>query len=262
MSRPEYGILREANDTSREFLIIDQMGRPVINDAGMELIGAPLDNRSITKRELGDLKYGTQISIGLEQLLHPEIGAAVENTGKFWTNPYNRVAVSMDPIMAVIYAKDPRAAGARVRDFHKGIHGVDHQGRKFNALSPDAFYWAHSTFHRGVQNAADQYARRPLNDFEREQLQLESTTWYSYYSMPMNMVPADYEANVAYRKNIIDNVLEMNPSAERAISMALERNPPRPDVIPKAAWMLARTAMMPVTEIMSLLSIGDLPTDI
>lgn len=261
MSRPEYETL-SSNDISREFLIVDRYGRPVVNDDGVELIGAPLDSQSITKRELGDLKYSMQISIGLEQLLHPEIGAAVEHTGKFWSNPYSRVAVSMDPIMAVVYAKDPRAAGNHVRNLHKGIHGLDHQGRKFNALSPDAFYWAHNTFHRGVQNSAEHYTVRSLDDADREQLQLESTTWFSYYGMPMNMVPADYGANVAYRRYMVDNVLEMNPSAERAISMALDHNPPRPEIVPRAVWFLAKAAIMPVTDVMSLLSVGELPADI
>ncbi len=261
MSRPEYETLA-TSEKSREFLIVDGYGRPVINDDGVELIGAPLDSRSITKRELGDLKYGMQISIGLEQLLHPEIGAAVEHTGKFWSNPYSRVAVSMDPIMAVVYAHDPRAAGNHVRNLHKGIHGIDHAGRKFNALSPDAFYWAHNTFHRGVQNSAEKYTTKSLDDMGREQLQLESTTWFSYYGMPMNMVPADYSANVVYRRNMLNNVLEMNPSAERAISMALDRRPPRPESLPRAVWFMAKTAIMPVTEVVSLLSIGELPADI
>lgn len=262
MSRPEYEILSSGNDSSREFLIVDRYGRPIVNDDGTELVGAPLDRYSITKRELGDLKYGMQISIGIEQLLHPEIGAAVEHTGKFWSNPYSRVAVSLDPIMAVVYANDPRAAGNHVRNLHKGIHGLDHHGRKFNALSPDAFYWAHNTFHRGVQNSAENYTIGSLDDNGREQLQLESTTWFSYYGMPMNMVPADYGANIAYRRHMIDTVLEMNPSAERAISMALDRKPPRPESLPRAVWFIAKTAIMPVTEVMSLLSIGELPADI
>lgn len=262
MSRPEYEILSSDNDSSREFLIVDRYGRPVVNDDGMELVGAPLDRYSITKRELGDLKYGMQISIGIEQLLHPEIGAAVEHTGKFWSNPYSRVAVSLDPIMAVVYANDPRAAGNHVRNLHKGIHGLDHQGRKFNALSPDAFYWAHNTFHRGVQNSAENYTVSSLDDNGREQLQLESTTWFSYYGMPMNMVPADYDANIAYRRHMVDTVLKMNPSAERAITMALDRKPPRPESLPRAVWLMAKTAIMPVTEVMSLLSIGELPVAI
>ncbi|USN96088.1 MAG: DUF2236 domain-containing protein [Candidatus Nomurabacteria bacterium] len=260
MAHPRYGI--QASESERQFLIVDRHGDPVVNDRGEELIGAPLDGDSIVKRKFGKVAYGTQIGIGIEQLLHPQIGAAVEHTEKFWKNPYNRVAVSMDPIMAVVYADDPYAAGDRVRQFHERINGKDYMGRKFNALDPEAFYWAHETFRRGVQNLAEQYSLESFTDADREQLQLESATWFSYYGMPMNMVPADYGANLEYRKYMIDNVLEMNPSAERAINLALDRTPPRPESVPKAAWPLAKLALMPVTELMSLLTIGELPADI
>ena len=259
MARPRYA---QANETERRFAIVDSRGRHVINDDGEKIVGAPLDNRSIVKRKLGNIAYGTQISIGIEQLLHPQIGAAVEHTKKFWRNPYNRVAVSMEPIMSVVYADDPYAAGERVRHFHERIAGTDYQGRKFNALDPNAFYWAHETFRRGVQNLAENYSPEQCTDADRQQLQYESATWYSYYGMPMNMVPANYDANLAYRRHMVDNVLEMNPSAERAINMAIDRRPPRPDIAPKTIWPLARLALLPVTEMMSLMTIGELPEDI
>ncbi|MCA9335233.1 DUF2236 domain-containing protein, partial [Candidatus Saccharibacteria bacterium] len=199
---------------------------------------------------------------GIEQLLHPQIGAAVEHTQKFWNNPYNRVAVSMEPIMAVIYADDPYAAGDRVRQFHERINGKDHLGRKFNALDLEAFYWAHETFRRGVQNLVEQYSQETFADEQRRQLQHESATWFSYYGMPMNMVPESHEANVEYRRFMVENVLEMNPSAERAIDLAINRQPPRPESVPRAVWPLAKLALVPVTEMMSLITIGELPEDI
>ncbi|MCA9340556.1 MAG: DUF2236 domain-containing protein, partial [Candidatus Saccharibacteria bacterium] len=123
-------------------------------------------------------------------------------------------------------------------------------------------YWAHETFRRGVQNLAEQYSLEQFTDANREQLQLESTTWFSYYGMPMTMVPADYAANQEYRKHMVDTVLEMNPSAERAINLALDRRPPRPESVPKVAWHMAKIAMIPVTEMMSLITIGELPVEI
>lgn len=257
---PKYGV--GTGRSERDFLIVDRHSNPVVNNEGQELVGAPLDGDSIVKRNFGRIAYGTQIAIGIEQLLHPQIGAAVEYTNKFWRNPYNRVAVSMDPIMAVVYADDPYAAGDRVRQFHERINGTDHMGRKFNALNPGAFYWAHETFRRGVQNFAEEYTPEGLTNAGRQQLQRESTTWYSYYGMPMDMVPADYAANLEYRASMVENVLEMTPSAERAINLALERKPPRPESVPKAIWPFARLALLPVTEMMSLVTIGELPADI
>jgi uncharacterized protein (DUF2236 family) len=258
MSRPSYKEPTPHEIIDRQFLITDQYDKSVVNDAGETLVGALLDNNSITKRNLGKITYGAEFGAGVEQLLHPQIGAAVEHTGKFWRNPYKRVAVSMDPIMAVMYAQDPRVAGNYVRMLHQGISGTDHVGRKFNALDKDAFFWAHETFRSGVEKTADHYSQHPLTDEDKEQLQLESTTWYSYYGMPMGMVPADYAANLAYRKHMIDNVLELNPSAERAIDMALDRNPPRPEGVPERVWSLAKVALSPVTEVVSLVTIGEI----
>ena len=34
----------------------------------------------------------------------------------------------------------------QVREYHIGIKGVDDQGRRYSALNPDVFYWAHATF--------------------------------------------------------------------------------------------------------------------
>lgn len=230
----------------------------VVNDDGVELVGAVLDNDSIVKRNLGKVAYGAELAAGIEQLLHPEIGAAVETTGKFWRNPYKRVAVSMNPIMAVVYADDPYAAGLYVRKLHEGVRGTAANGYQFNALSEDAFYWAHVTFHKGVANTVEHYSRRPFTDADREQLQLESNTWYSYYSMPMHMVPADNEAYEAYRHEMIESTLDSNPSAGRAIEMALRRNPPRPENVPKNVWRLAKAAIAPVSEVVSLVTIGEI----
>ena len=258
MSRPSYKAPGSHELINGQFLIKDQHDNVVVNDDGQELVGAVLDHRSITKRKLGKMAYGAEAGIGVEQLLHPDIGAAVEFTHEFWRNPYRRVAVSMGPIMAVVYAEDPYAAGSYVQRLHQGINGTDPNGRKFNALNPDAFFWAHETFRSGVERTAEHYSREAFTNEDREQLQLESTTWYSYYGMPMSNVPADYAANQAYRKHIIDDVLEMNPSAERAIDMALSRNPPRPEGVPPQVWGLAKAALMPATEMISLVTIGEM----
>lgn len=262
MPKPRYEV-RPEDTYGREFFFRQTSdGQLVTNDQGELIIGSPLDHESIVKRKFGKMAYGTQISIGLEQLLHPQIGAAVEHTGKFWSNPYNRVAISMDPIMAVVYADNPYVAGSYVQHLHQGISGKDHNGKKFNALNPDAFYWAHKTFERGVENYAEHYSPELFTDADREQLQHESATWYSYYGMPMNQVTTDYASHLAYREHMVNDVLEMNPSAERAIDMALSHNPPRPENVPRVMWSLAKVAMMPVTEIMSTLAIGELPQDI
>ena len=47
--------------------------------------------------------------------------------------------------------------GAEVRDYHIGIKGVDKQGRRYSALNPDVFYWAHATFFKSTLLAAEKF---------------------------------------------------------------------------------------------------------
>jgi uncharacterized protein (DUF2236 family) len=258
MNRPRYKEPTSEEIVDRQFLVKDQYDNLVINDDGKELVGAVLDNASTTKRNLGKMIYGAQLGIGIEQLLHPDVGAAVEYTGKFWANPYKRIADSLNPIMAVVLSKNPYTAGDHVRRLHSGINGTDQNGRKINALNPDTFYWTHNTFHNGNQRTAAYYSIDPYTDEDRAQQHFESVTWYSYYGMPMNMVPATHDDNLVYEKYIIDDVLEMNPSAERAIDAALNHNPPRPEAVPKAVWLLAKFAVAPVAEVVGLVTIGEM----
>ncbi len=262
MRGPRYKTPSEHDIAERQFIITDARGEAVYNDDGEILIGAVLDHQSIVKQQLGKLAYGAELGAGIEQLLHPEIGAAVEHTGAFWRNPYRRVAVSMDPIMAVVYADNPPKAGEYVRRLHEGIHGTDASGQKFNALSPEAFYWAHETFRSGVEKTARYYSKSAFTPADQEQLQLESATWYSYYGMPMGQTPADVAANQRYRQHIINDVLTMNPSAERAINLALYRQPPRPEAVPRQAWWLAKAALLPVTELVSAVTLGEIDPQI
>ena len=66
-----------------------------------------------------------------------------------------RLLRSLYPIGGVVFDGDraPRT-GAEVRDYHVDIKGVDAQGRRYNALNPDVFYWAHATFFKWTLLAA------------------------------------------------------------------------------------------------------------
>ena len=79
--------------------------------------------------------------------MHPQLGAAVEQHSIFFTERMPRLLRSLYPIGGVVFDGDRAPmTGAEVRDYHIGIKGVDDQGRRYSALNPDVFYWAHATF--------------------------------------------------------------------------------------------------------------------
>ncbi|BBY60624.1 hypothetical protein MSAR_37600 [Mycolicibacterium sarraceniae] len=57
------------------------------------------------------------------QNMYPQLGAGVQDHSILLREPLQRVARSVYPIM-----------------------GVDSAGRRYHALDPDTFYWAHATF--------------------------------------------------------------------------------------------------------------------
>jgi uncharacterized protein (DUF2236 family) len=88
----------------------------------------------------------TGLSAGILQLMHPGLGAGVVEHSAFFTEPWDRIIRSLPEIIGVVYdGPEAEVTGHRVRDYHRRIKGVDHLGRRYSALSPETFWWAHAT---------------------------------------------------------------------------------------------------------------------
>ena len=95
----------------------------------------------------------------------------------------------MYPIMGVVYDGDRAAqTGAQIKGFHTTIKGVDAAGRRYHALNPETFYWAHATFFMLIIKIAE-YFCGGLTEAEKRQLFDEHVQWYRMYGMSMRPVP-------------------------------------------------------------------------
>ncbi|PAU51282.1 hypothetical protein BZL41_26775 [Pseudomonas sp. PIC25] len=191
----------------------------------------PLGPNSLTWRYFGDLRGLLLISrVGLLQNLHPGLAAGVLEHSDLFRNPWNRLLRSIPPILAVVYG-GTRAPGIglQIRDWHRSIKGQDARGRRYHALSPELFYWAHATFFEG-QIAVQALFGTPLDEARQERLYQESIQWYSLYGLPMTAVPPDYAAFRAYWQEMLENRLELTEVARWYL--AGNRNLP-----PPYAWM-------------------------
>ena len=164
-------------------------------------------------------------SIGLLQVMHPAISAGVIDHSDFFGDPYSRIFRSVPWILGVVY-DDPEAnTGVRVRDFHRDIKGVQADGRRYHALEPETFWWAHATFQYMTEQVADRFDRRLLTSADREQLYQEGVEWYRRYGVSTRVVPPDRAALEATWDRHCREVLQMTPAAERVLDLILRPQP-------------------------------------
>ncbi|MHB8467832.1 MAG: oxygenase MpaB family protein [Acidimicrobiales bacterium] len=166
-------------------------------------------------------------TIGLLQLMHPAIGAGVLEHSDFFADPYDRVFRSLPWILGVVYDEDGEATGHTVRDFHRSIKGVDTDGRRYHALDPETFWWAHATFQFMAEQVADRFDTHRVTSGEREQLYQEGVEWYRRYGVSMRPVPADREAFAEKWDRMCSETLEMNPAVEFVLETLARPRAPR-----------------------------------
>jgi uncharacterized protein (DUF2236 family) len=148
--------------------------------------------------------------IGAIQNMYPELGAGVEDHSILLREPLQRVARSVFPIMGVVYDGDRAAeTGAQIRGYHETIKGVDAAGRRYHALNPETFYWAHATFFMLILKTAE-YFCGGLAEAEKRQLFDEHVQWYRMYGMSMRPVPRTWEDFCEYWERTCRNELEIN----------------------------------------------------
>jgi uncharacterized protein (DUF2236 family) len=187
-----------------------------------------LGPRSLLWRWAGDNRIGfLGGTIGILQLLHPAIGAGVSEHSNFFEDPADRIIRSLPRILGAVY-DGPRAAatGRTVRDFHRTVHGVDSQGRRYHALDPETFWWAHATFQFMAEQVADRFDTHRLTSPEREQLYQEGVEWYRRYGISDRPVPATRAAFQEKWDRICAQTLEMTPAARWALDQLLAPGPP------------------------------------
>ncbi len=130
----------------------------------------------------------------LQNMYPPQLGAGgVEEHSILHREPLQRVARSVYPIMGVVYdgERARQTGGEQIKGgFHRGIKGVDNAGRRYHALDPETFYWAHATFFMLILKVAE-YFCGGLTEAEKRQLFDEHVQWYAMYGMSMKPVPRD-----------------------------------------------------------------------
>jgi uncharacterized protein (DUF2236 family) len=226
-------------------------------DAALDAL--PLGPRTLVWRYFGDNRMfliGPRPAV-LQNML-AELGQGVLDHSVFFDDTAARVKRSLPPIFNTVYGSDTDHPGRRVRDFHHEIKG-DMPGRtgkagRYHALDPDIYFWAHATFVEQVLYFADTFVRR-LSCAEKEQIYLESKTWYRRYGVSDRPMPADYEAFERYLVHMLDEIVIAHPTAKYGVGY-VTRGFPCPRAVPTPLWRVVAPVFNPVA---AFLTTGGLP---
>lgn len=210
-----------------------ESGCPV--SSGYEAV--PLGPDSLTWKLFGDWRGVLQGPwAGSMQNMHPQLGAAVKDHSIFFTERLPRLFRSLYPIGGVVFDGDRAPqTGAEVRDYHVGINGVDEQGRRYSALNPDVFYWAHATFFMGTILTAE-YFGGGITEDEKRQLFDEHVQWYRMYGMSMRPVPQSWEDFQLYWDRMCREELENTWAARAVLDLSTMPKHPSLQWIPDRLW--------------------------
>jgi len=226
--------------------------------------GAPLGPGSLLWRYAADgrsLLTGT--AAGLLQLMHPGLGAGVAQHSAFFEDPWGRILRSVPQIWGTIFATDEEGAarGRAIRDLHPDIKGVDHRNRRYHALDPEVFWWAHATFTWEFLRARELFWARPPSPAQRQQLYAETVTWFRRYGVSDRYVPADVGAFDATFDHYCREVLEPTPASIRAVTLAQTGR--APDLVLEGLpWVLRPASpliLRSTGQVLRLMALGSLP---
>jgi uncharacterized protein (DUF2236 family) len=131
------------------------------------------------------------------QALHPLAIAAVADHSDYRADVWGRYARTTNYVVTTIFGttRQAEALGARVREVHRPIRGVDKvTGRPYSADDPDLLLWIHATL---VESFLGSYRRfvRPLGVDDADRYVAEMVRQATLVGLPADDVPATEAAN-------------------------------------------------------------------
>ena len=163
-----------------------------------------------------------------------ELGQGVLDHSVFFADTAARVKRSLPPIFMTVYGSDDdnparRSATSTPRSRARCPDGSAATTRS----NPDTYFWAHATFVDQVLYFADTFVKR-LSREEKEQIYLESKTWYRRYGVSDRAMPADYAEFERYWDRMIDEIVVAHPTAKYGVGY-VTKGYPVPEGCPAAA---------------------------
>ena len=180
---------------------------------------------------------------GMLQLMEPGLGAGVEQHSDFFTEPWERVFRSVPQIAGTVYDWPHAEHTARhIRDYHRHIKGTDAHGRRYHALDPEIYFWAHATIFDATVQALDTFGP-PLSLADKERFYAESREIYRQYGVSDRAMPPDWASFREYFDRTCRERLELTTTAA-ALAGMVGHPPPTMPLIPQPLYRLVKRPLI------------------
>jgi uncharacterized protein (DUF2236 family) len=212
---------------------------------------------SVSWRYTGDWRLGLVLARALVlQVCHPTIGAGVGEHSIFREDPWGRLRQSLDPVLETVYAEDGGHVGARIREAHRTIRGIDANGRRYSAWEPEAYWFVLASGMDSIVVMAERYFPRAMTRSERERLLAETREIGLRMGLRERDMPATLAEFEEWYASVLRERLEDHPTAH-AVLEQIAASPPPP-------WLplpgpLRHSFSLPVGHVMTLATVGTLP---
>jgi uncharacterized protein (DUF2236 family) len=187
----------------------------------------------------------------LLQVAHPRVGAGVEQHSGYRDDPWGRLFRTLDVTGRIVFGDSAEAdrAARRLRGVHRRVKGTVADGRSagaaYAAADHDLLLWVWATL---VESALLMYTRyvRPLKVSDVEAYYEEQKRFLVACGAPAAAAPATFADFMAWYDGMVEEVLEVTPSAREVADAVL-----RPRQLP--------LPLRPVFELLNLATVGLLP---
>jgi uncharacterized protein (DUF2236 family) len=150
------------------------------------------------------------------QALHPLAIAAVADYSDYKSDVWGRYARTTNYVVTTIYGttRQAEALGARVREVHRPIRGVDRvTGRPYSADDPELLLWIHATL---VESFLASYRRfvRPLGVADADRYVAEMVRQALLVGLAAADVPDTEEGNQRFIDSLRPELLVTKPALD------------------------------------------------
>lgn len=213
---------------------------------------------SVTWRYGSDLRLVfASLSALLLQVAHPTVGSGVRDHSNFEAEPWARLFRTIDWVNLTIYGgQDAVEVGARLREMHRRIRGVNPDGSRYHALEPGAYAWVHATLVYSIVNAQRTFGSGMRPD-EVDSLYREWLGIGRLLGLREGDLPEDWAGLLDYVDTTIATELVRHPTVDTVLRASAR--PARPDVMPRWTQPLWRVIRVPMAHVLTLTGIGSLP---